>query len=170
MRGRDHGPKVGDTAPDFTLPAAMDGQEYRLRQWAGQDVLLVFFRGTWCPFCREQMQILRERHDTLAAAGVQVVGVVCQNRASVRRFLEAAPLPFPLLVDARRDVAHAYGVHYWLSLEGFHLAKPALFILDGAGRITFRYVGANMGDLPLTSVLERFIGFLDKESPRPAKG
>jgi peroxiredoxin Q/BCP len=152
--------RVGDTAPDFTLTDAASGQEFRQSQWAGRDVLLVFFRGTWCPFCRQQMRTLTERHAELCASGVQVVGVVCQSAASAGRWVRANPLPFPLLVDETRAVAKAYGVHYWLSAEGFNLARPSLFILDGAGKITFRYVGRNMRDLPVTTVLERFIGLL----------
>lgn len=156
-----HTSKVGDTAPDFTLPDGATGQERHLAQWVGQDVLLVFFRGTWCPFCRRQMRVLTENHARLTAGGVQVVGVVCQEAASVRRWLHNNPLPFPLLVDESRAVAKAYGVHYWLSWEGFNLAKPSLFILDRTRKITFGHVGAHMRDLPLTLVLERFIAFLD---------
>ncbi len=157
---RSDTPHTGDIAPDFTLPDAATGQEYRRAQWAGEDVLLVFFRGTWCPFCREQMRVLRDNHDRLAAGGVRVAGIICQSAASVRRYLEANPLPFPLLVDESRSVAKAYGVHYWLSWEGVNLASPAVFILDATERITFVHVGRNMSDLPVTAVIERFVGFL----------
>lgn len=159
---------VGDKAPDFALPDAAAGQEYSLPHGTGQDLLLVFFRGTWCPFCQEQMRVLVENHARLTRSDVRVVGVVCQNAASVQRFVQANPLPFPLLVDERRTVAKAYGVHYWLSWEGINLATPALFIVDGAGRIVFRHVGRNMRDLPITAVLERFIGFLDSSGKGPA--
>ena len=156
-----------EIAPDFTLPDAASGQDYRLLQWRGRDVLLVFFRGTWCPFCREQMRVLTQSHAQLHGGGIQVVGVVCQNKASVARWVAANPLPFPLLVDETRQVARAYGVHYRVSLEGFNLARPSLFVIDGGGRITFRHVGRNMRDLPVTTVLERFVGLLGNP-PAPA--
>ena len=154
-------PAVGEAAPDFALPDAATGAECRPAQFAGRDVLVVFFRGTWCPFCRQQMRVLTENYPRLERARVQVLGVVCQSPASVRRHLDANPLPFPLLVDARREAAKAYGVHYYLSWDGVNLARPSLFVLDGEGRITFRYVGGNMRDLPVTSVLERFVRLLD---------
>jgi peroxiredoxin len=106
------------------------------------------------------MRLLTQNHGRLQASGIVVVGVVCQNFASVTRWITANPLPFPLLVDERREVARAYGVHYWLSAEGFNLARPSLFVLDAGGQITFRYVGRNMRDLPVTTVLERFVGLL----------
>ena len=170
MATRAPSPQVGDPAPDFRLPDAVTGTEYRPAQFAGRDVLLVFFRGTWCPFCRQQMRVLKENHPRLERAGVQVLGVVCQSPASVRRYLAGAPLPFPLLVDERREAARAYGVHYRLSWDGVNLARPSLFVLDGEGRITFRYVGGNMRDLPVTSVLERFVRLLDGGETAAAAG
>ena len=160
MKRNRNTPAVGDIAPGFTLPDGVTRQEYRLAQWAGQDVLLVFFRGTWCPFCREQMRVLRDNHDRLHAGGVQAVGVICQSAGSVRRYLTANPLPFPVLVDESRNVAKTYGVHYWLRWEGINLATPSVFVIDSAGRVTFAHVGRNQTDLPVTAVIERFAGFL----------
>jgi peroxiredoxin len=151
---------VGMTAPDFTLPDALTGRDTRLSDFHGKDVLLVFFRGTWCPFCREQMRLLAENHDRLFAAGIAVLGVLCQNRGTVRRHLEKEPLPFPLLPDESRRVAREYGVHYWLTYEGFNLAHPSLFILDRQGRVAFAHVGKNMADLPVGTILNKFLQFL----------
>lgn len=159
---------VGTPAPDFTLPDPASGGEVRLSAFRGRDVLLVFFRGTWCPFCREQMRFLSENHARLSAAGIAVVGVVCQSAASVRRHLEANPLPFPLVVDESREAAKHYGAHYWLSLEGFNLANPSLFIVDAAGNLSFAYVGRNMRDLPVSRVLDKFLSFLGDGPAAPA--
>lgn len=157
-------PDIGVSAPDFTLPDPLTGANIRLSDFPNRDILLVFFRGTWCPFCREQLQTLTENDARLKAAGVTTLGVVCQSAASVRRYLQSAPIAFPLLVDETRAVAKAYGVHYKLSLEGFNLANPSLFILDRAGVVTFAYRGRNMRDLPLTDVLQKFVSFFP---PRP---
>lgn len=160
--------KVGDSAPEFALPDARTGKSVALTEYrAGRDALVVFFRGTWCPFCRAQMKALRDSYDRLTAAGIAVVGVVCQSATSVRRSLDTETLPFPLLVDETREIARRYGTHYYLSLEGVNLSHPALFVLDRAGGITFVHVGRNMRDLPVTTVLERFVDCLpstDKEN------
>ena len=159
-------PDVGGVAPDFALPDPVSGATVSLATYRGNDVLLVFFRGTWCPFCREQLRILTENDARLKAAGIAVIGVVCQSASSVRRYLESAPISFPLLVDEKRDVAKAYRVHYWLSLEGANLANPSLFILDRDGRITLAYRGRNMRDLPVAEVLEKFIALLGGQAER----
>lgn len=158
--------KPGDPAPDFTLPDPTTGADARLAYRRGQSTLLVFFRGTWCPFCREQMGVLRDNFPRLVVANVQVVGIVCQSSVSVKRYLADAPLPFPLLVDEDRAVAKAYGTHYLLSLEGMNLSNPALFVLDANGTVTFAHVGRTMRDLPVTTVLQKFVSLLDDGEPK----
>jgi peroxiredoxin len=152
---------VGTPAPAFTLNDPVTGRGVSIGDYAGADVMLVFFRGTWCPYCREQMGRLAESHNRLTTAGIALVGVVCQTSDSVRRYLDANPLPFPLLPDETRNVARSYGVHYWVSYDGINLARPSLFILDRAGIVTFSYRGRGMRDLPVESVMEKFIGFLE---------
>lgn len=154
-------PGIGALAPDFCLKQGAEESTVRLSDYAGQCVLLVFFRGTWCPNCRLQFRVLCENQERLQRAGIAPVGVVCQSAGSVGRYLKGNPLPFPLLVDDSRAVAKQYGVHYWLSYEGFNLANPALFILDGERKILFAYRGKNQSDLPISALLEKFAGFLN---------
>ena len=112
---------------------------------------------------------MKGAYPALSAANIAVITISCQSAASVQRYVEKNSLPFPLLADATREAAKAYGVHYYLSLEGFNLANPSLFIIDGAGLVTFCYVGKNMADLPIQAILERFIGFLGNSPDGNAK-
>ena len=153
---------IGDTAPDFELINPANGDRIRLSDKRGKNVLLVFLRGTWCPFCKEQLNTLREAQDRLIAAGINTIAISCQTRASVTRYLTQNPLPFSLLADEKREVARAFSVHYWLSMKGVNLANPAIFIVDTQGKVSFRYVGKNMSDLPVSTILEKFISFLQE--------
>lgn len=153
---------VGDIAPDFALANAATGETVRLSDLRGQDVLLLFFRGTWCPHCRDQMRLLAASYERLAGGGIVPLGVLCQSQEGVKRYLDTNPLPFPLLPDESRQVARAYGVHYWLTYEGFNLAHPALFILDRQGTVTFAHIGRNMSDLPVGDILDKFLQFLSE--------
>jgi peroxiredoxin len=152
---------IGEPAPDIILTDPADGRIVRLSDYRGRDMMLVFFRGTWCPYCRDQMRLLAENHDRLTRAGITLLGAVCQARASVLEYLDANPLPFPLLLDESRDAAKAMGTHYWLRYEGFNLSQPALFVLDRDGIVTLAHMGRNMRDLPVVTVIEKFLGFLE---------
>jgi peroxiredoxin len=154
-------PPVGTTAPDISLTDPQTGQIAHLSDYRGKDVLLVFFRGTWCPLCRDQMTVLSENHARLAQAGIVLLGVICENPVTVRHYLKNNPLPFPLFLDGSRTAAKAMGTHYWLTHEGFNLSHPALFVLDRNGVISFAHIGRNMSDLPVAVILEKFLGFLN---------
>lgn len=158
---------VGATAPPFALPNAYTGETVRLADYAKRPLVLVFFRGTWCPYCRAQMRFLQNGYSDLQKAGIGLVGIVCQNRSSVKRYLQTNPLPFPLLVDGRRDIARLYGTYYRFGPEGFHLSHPAVFIVGEDGCVSFAHVGRNMRDLPVERVLERFVSFLKESAPMP---
>ncbi len=52
--------KVGDTAPDFTLSDNFGKQITLSKAVKDAPVVLVFYRGSWCPFCARQLADLRE--------------------------------------------------------------------------------------------------------------
>jgi peroxiredoxin len=153
--------RIGLPSPDIAVTDARTGETVRLSDYRGQDVLLVFLRGTWCPFCREQLRLLAENHERLTRAGITVVGVLCQGRGAVQKYLQENPLPFTLAVDEDRSAAKAMGTHYWLTYEGFNLSHPGVFIIDRNGTVLFSHIGRNMRDLPVATVIEKFLGFLD---------
>jgi methyl-accepting chemotaxis protein len=74
---------------------------------------------------------------------VQVVVVVAQSSAAVRRYVEDAGLPFNILVDESRDVLRAYGVWHRLGLDAWNIARPALFLIDQSGSIHYSFIGEN---------------------------
>ncbi|MBC8138037.1 MAG: peroxiredoxin family protein [Fibrella sp.] len=157
---RNASPLLGRLAPAFVLPDPVTKNSVALASFAGQDVLLLFLRGTWCPFCVQQLQVLKDNFEKLRSTNVAVVAVVCQSQITVNLFLKGYPLPFPLLCDGSRAVAKQYGTHYWLSHEGFNLSHPALFILDKTQTVTFAHVGRSMSDLPASRILEKFPALL----------
>lgn len=156
--------RIGDAAPPFALPDAVSGETVELRRYQGKDILVVFFRGTWCPACRIQMHQLSDNFEQLSQYGICLVGIACQSRSSLKRYLRFDPLPFSVLADEKRQAAQSWGTHYWLSPEGFHLSQPALFILDREHRVAFAHVGNHQRDLPLEFVLGKFLGFLGERT------
>lgn len=151
---------VGDLAPDFSLVDPQTAQVVSRASLAGTNCLILFLRGTWCPFCQKQLVQLAAQYEQLQSAKIQVIAVSCQSSSALQSYLANNPLPFPLLPDTSRAVAKAFGTHYWLRWEGINLSHPALFILDSEGRVLFRYVGKRMDDLPLGALIEKFLEFL----------
>ena len=67
--------RPGEPAPDFTLPAVHREGTVSLADYRGRSpLLLAFFRGIYCPFCRRQIAKLGLSRDKLLAAGRRDAG------------------------------------------------------------------------------------------------
>ena len=58
--------------------------------------------------------------------------------------------PFPVLFDENRSVTRAYGVYHRLSVDAFNIARPATFIVDPGGKISWIAVSPNQIERPST--------------------
>lgn len=99
---------VGDTAPDFTLPAA-DGSTVTLSDLRGGRVVVYFYPAAGTPGCTTQACDFRDSLASLQGAGYTVVGVSPDPVEKLAAFAEAEQLTFPLVSDTEKSVLEAYG-------------------------------------------------------------
>lgn len=119
----------GDAAPDFALPD-QSGKVHRLSAYRGKTVALSFYPKDDTPGCTAQMCALRDALPRLAAKGVVVLGVSVQSVASKKAFAAKHKLTFPILADADKAVATAYGV-----LGEGGVAERVTFLIGPDGRV-----------------------------------
>ena len=74
--------------------------------------------------------------------------MLAQSREAVRRYVEDTGLPFDILIDERRDMMRAYGVWHRIGIDAWNIARPAVFLIDTDGRITYSFVGDNQREYP----------------------
>lgn len=138
--------KAGDKAPHFTLSMA-DGQMTSLSDMLkNSNVLLLFFRGTWCPNCRKQLISLNTHAEEFSNASTQLVGIFCQKDEPVKKWASSNNIKIPLLIDEDRVVAKTYGVYVRIAWDSFNIARPANFLVDRSGHIRFVYVSSSQWD------------------------
>ncbi len=128
--------KEGDRAPDFSL-VADNGQTVSLKDFRGKQVVLYFYPKDMTPGCTLEACSFRDQYAAIRRAGAEILGVSFDSSDRHRKFKEQHKLPFPLLTDARKEVATAYGVYKRKSLYGriFKGIERTTFIIDADGKI-----------------------------------
>lgn len=153
--------EVGDSAPDFTLYDA-DRKKRRLSEFVtpGGKMVLAFFPGAFTSVCTQEMCTFRDMYGEFQKMRGSVVGISVDAPFAQKAFAEKNGLTFPLLCDFDRDTVKKYGV-VWNdlgSVEGYVCANRAIFVIDGSGRVTYKWVGENPGKLPDFDAVKRALG------------
>lgn len=131
-------PRIGAPAPDFTLPDH-EGQAFTLSDLRGHcAVLIVFFPFAFSGICGGELSALRDDIGAFRAAGVQVVGVSCDPRESLRAWSDQERFDFPLLSDfwPHGQVARTYGVFF----EPAGMPTRGTFLVDREGVLRWSVV------------------------------
>ena len=126
----------GVKAPAFTLKDG-EGKGHRLRDYAGQWVVLYFYPRDNTPGCTREACDFRDARPRLARRNVAVLGVSADSAASHEKFAARFKLNFPLLVDGDGKVSRAYGVWQEKSLYGrksYGIVRST-FLVDPEGKL-----------------------------------
>jgi peroxiredoxin Q/BCP len=102
--------KVGDKAPDFTLPSQM-GDNVTLSEYQDKkNVVLYFYPKDETRGCTREACEFRDQYDVFTDLGAEVIGVSAQSVESHKSFATHYGLPFILLSDEKNEVRKLYGV------------------------------------------------------------
>jgi peroxiredoxin/ribosomal protein L40E len=108
------GSRVGDRAPDFTLPIFKSQNTLSLRDYKGQKVLLTFW-AVYCPECERELAMLQEiKNKNLP--GVVVLAVFMESKPediekTISNYMATrGELTVPVLVDMYKTTGHMYNI------------------------------------------------------------
>ena len=121
--------KVGDKAPDFTLPSQM-GDNVTLSEFLGKKaIVLYFYPKDESAGCTREACRFRDSYDAFTDLGAEVLGVSSQSVESHKSFASHHGLPFLLLSDADGKVRQLYGVPATMGI----IPGRVTFIIDQKG-------------------------------------
>jgi len=124
--------KVGDHAPDFTLPTQKTGESFHLYDMIGKSAIVLFFYPKDdTPGCTTEACSFRDSYEVFQQAGAEVVGVSSDTEKSHRQFANKYKLPFTLLSDLGGVVRKFYGVPATFGL----LPGRVTYVIDKQGTI-----------------------------------
>jgi peroxiredoxin len=103
--------RVGDFAPDFSVPLVHEDRDVRLSEYRGrQGVLVGLYRGLHCPFCRRhlaQMDLVRTK---LEALGIATLAIVNTPLDRARLYFRNSRTGVHIGADPERRVHEAWAV------------------------------------------------------------
>lgn len=109
--------KIGQPVEDFMLPDAKGTCVRLINLLVAGPVVLVFYRGGWCPYCNLHLRGLQRIVPELRAAGASLVAISPQLPDGSLSTQEANDLAFKVLSDVGNHVARRFGLVYTLPPE-----------------------------------------------------
>lgn len=153
-----NGLPVGVTAPDFEAKDA-DEITFKLTEALRTGpVVLIFFRGQWCPVCNKHLGAVQDSLKLITDRGATVIAVSPQKPEYSQKMANKNGATFRLLYDEGYAIADAYDVTFtpekkqlfvYNTLLNGNLKKahsddsqrlpiPATFIISSEGNIVWR--------------------------------
>ena len=150
--------KMGDKAPDFTLPDT-ELKPRSLKEFLGNKIVLAFFVGAFTSVCTKEMCAFRDSMARLTNLKAQIVGIAVTDPFSNKAFAEKNMLSFPILSDYKREVIRVYGIELpdFAGIKGYTTSKRAIFILDRNGVIRYAWVTDDPKIEPNYGEIENFL-------------
>lgn len=157
----DKAMQVDDKAPDATLES-WDGTKVTLSDlWKEKPLVLVWYRGGWCPYCNLQLRAMQKQLEALGGAGGQLVAISPERPENAKRTAEQNKLSFPVLWDKESKVGKEYGIVFELpeaiapmyrdhvqlpkvnGYEKLELPLSATYVIDREGVIRHTFLDAD---------------------------
>lgn len=155
----NNAPKIGDELNNFVLSNQLGQQRSLAELHKAGPVVMVFYRGGWCPYCNLELRAYQQILPQLKAAGAKLVAITPELPDSSLSTVEKNELEFEVLSDVGADYAKEIGLAFSLPEElreiyanlggdlekfngvgNFNLPIPATLVVDTDGKIAFAHV------------------------------
>lgn len=133
--------QVGDKAPNFTLKNAMDNEVTLYDELTKGPVILMWYRGGWCPYCNLTLKAMQDMLPLYKTGGAQLLALTPESPDKSISTKEKNELDFEVLTDRDNTVARDFGVVFQLTQEVKAYYEKGFGLSD--------YNGNDKGELPL---------------------
>ena len=144
--------KIGDLAPDFTLPN-QDGIDVSLSSFRGNRVVIYFYPKDSTPGCTKEACTFRDQWKTFELNNISVLGISKDAASSHVKFIKKFDLPFTLLTDLEpcpvASLYDSYGLKKFMGREYMGM-KRHTFVIDKSGKIELIYLKVKADEMANT--------------------
>ena len=150
---------VGAKMPSFILNDSLGKAVSSADLLKQGNLVVVFYRGAWCPFCNAYLHKLQTNLPKIKENGGNLVAISVENADRSMAVAKKNELNFTVLSDPNLSVARAFGIVYQLSDEtnekykgfGLDLAKynqtekpelpiSATYVVSKKGEIVYAFI------------------------------
>lgn len=178
-----YGLPVGTPAPDFIARNYLD-QPVKLSEYYTEGpVVLIFYRGGWCPYCNRHLKELQDNLHAFVSHNAAIIAVSVDTPENVAKTAQENALDFEIISNPSADILTSYNLAYQLSadlkekylkeynidLEKYSgrtdgiIAVPAVFIIDQTGKIVYAYANE---DYKVRKIPQEILDELDTLFPK----
>jgi peroxiredoxin len=155
----------GDLLPNLDIDVVGGRALVIPRDLNGSYAVVLFYRGSWCPYCRAQLAAFSRASERLATAGITIVALSVDDEATSKALVDTLRLSFPVGFGA--DATHIAAVTGAYVAEGSAYLQSTGFVLDPRGRIlTAVYSSGAIGRLVPDDVVG-FVKYVDAHRDAP---
>src|SRR6187399_3468213 len=151
---------INSKAPDFKATDQY-GNEIRLKDVLKDSlVVLIFYRGQWCPYCNRQLKKLEDSLQLIKDKRAKLIAVTPEKPEYISKTIEKTKASYPLIYDKDMKIMKAYAVTFEVDertvsryknadidlaaangqKDKVYLPVPAVYIISKKeGTITYRY-------------------------------
>ncbi len=142
--------KVGDKAPDFTLPSftpSAELEQISLGNFKGKNLVIAFFPQAFTGVCTTEMCSMNDDFNAYKGMNTEVIGVSVDGTFVQKAFAKANNINVPLLSDFNRVMIRNYDVvHPEFAHGQKETAKRAVYVIDKDGLVRYVEVTPTPGD------------------------
>lgn len=156
--GVPSGLKPGDSAPDFSAKDTNGNKVSLKEELKNGPVVIIFYRGEWCPVCNRYLSNFQDSLSYVIAAGAKVLAITPEMPASAKKMIAKTGATFTVIPDPTEQIMQSYDVLYNVT-EAYQqkirnaleadiasnndkkdamLPVPATFIINQEGIIVYR--------------------------------
>ena len=149
---------AGDKAPQIV---AVDnaGKKVNLKHLLKEhEVVLIFYRGQWCPYCNKELSRVNDSLSMITARGAVVITVTPETAENIALTVQKTKAGFPIIEDHNLAIMKNYKVNFTLDdattekykgygidltlangSNGNNLPVPATYIIGKDGKIKYAF-------------------------------
>jgi len=151
---------INSKAPDFK-GKDQNGNEIVLKDLRKKGpVVIIFYRGYWCPYCNRELQKLEDSLSLIKEKGAQLIAITPERQEGITKTIEKTKASYSIITDEDSKIMKAYDVAYQLDTktidryktasidlaanngqksDAVYLPVPAVYIIGKDGEIKYRF-------------------------------